>query len=250
MRPRRSLRRRATEASLRITSRAILRIIGVRLVQRGPIPRGPALLVGNHLSWIDIVVALATCRCTFVAKQEVGDWPIVGRLARSIGVVFVNRGRKRDLLTAIPAIEHALRMGELVLLFPEGTTTDGAGMLPFRSALFEAAARARVPVFPFTLGGCVSQRDGDNPPVICWLGEETLVANLRRLAGAHDAVFSLHVGAPIAPDNDRKRLCAQARLEVARRFVPVRTHTLVGAQLRTRLRVMTQTMRRVTAFRV
>ena len=205
----------------------LLRLFSIQCERHGASPSGPGLIVGNHLSWLDIVAALATWQCTFVAKREVRDWPIIGWLAQSLGVVFVDRTRKRDLLRAIPALERALTDGELVLLFPEGTTTAGERIRRFRSALFEAAVRAGAPVYPLALSGHATQRDIANTPVVCWLGEETLFANIKRLVAARGLAFSLDLGAPIAPGADRKTLAVRARNEVARRFVPVRTHALV-----------------------
>lgn len=200
------------------------------------------------------MAALATWRCTFVAKKEVRDWPIVGWLAQSLGVVFVDRTRKRDLLRAIPALEEALRDGELVLLFPEGTTTAGDGVLRFRSALFEAAVRARAAIYPLAISGQATQRDVHNTPVVCWLGEETLVANIRRLFAARGLEFSLALGAPIT-DGDRKQLAARAHEHVVRQFAPVRTHALVPtpphapARAWSRTYIVTRALKRVaTAF--
>ena len=248
---RQSLRRRCTQLALGTASRILLRLFGIQCERVGATPSGPALIAGNHLSWLDIVAALATWQCTFVAKHEVRDWPVIGWLARSLGVVFVDRTRKRDLLRAIPALERALADGELVLLFPEGTTTAGDGILPFRSALFEAATRAGVPVYPLALSGHVTQRDDGSTPVICWLGEETLVANIKRLVAARGLGFSLCLGPPIATAVDRKQLAARTRDAVVRQFSPVRTHALVPtpphapARAWSRAHVVARTLRRV-----
>ena len=236
---------------LSTVSRALLRLFGIQCRPHGASPSGPALIAGNHLSWLDIVAALATWQCTFVAKKEVRDWPIIGWLARSLGVVFVDRTHKRDLLRAIPALERALAQGELVLLFPEGTTTAGEGILPFRSAFFEAATRTGVPVYPLAISGHATQRDDGSTPVICWLGEETLVANIKRLVGARGLSFSIRIGAPIAAGSDRKQLAARTRDDVVRQFTPVRVHALVPtpphapARAWSRTHVVTRTLRRV-----
>jgi len=219
-------RRMVIQWILSAMARGLLTGLGLDCIWLGPAPRGPALIAGNHLSWIDIVAAIATWPCTFVAKREVRDWPVLGRLAAALGVVFVDRARKRDLLTAIPAIEHALGRGSLILLFPEGTTSDGQGILRFRTALFESAVRAGVPVFPVALSGSVDCESadhdvGDRDNVLCWYGDETLVANVWRLAATNDARFLLRVGAPVDAGTNRKQLAARVRHEIERRFVPV-----------------------------
>ena len=253
---RQSFRRRFTQHILGTASRTILRVFGIRCEPLGVTPRGPALIAGNHLSWLDIVAVLASSRCTFVGKMEIRSWPIIGWLGHALGVVFVDRTRKRDLLRAIPALEQALRDGELVLLFPEGTTTAGHGILPFRSALFEAAVRAGAPVYPLILGGECTQHDIGNTPVICWLGQETLVANIKRLFAARGLVFSLDFGAPIAAGTDRKVLAARARGAIMQRFVPVQMHALIRtppqapARARSRSDVVTGALRRAAAAAV
>ncbi len=212
--PSRRVRQRYARTIVRVGAQLLLRALGVARDVRGPTPRGPALLVSNHLSWLDVVVVAATWRCTFIAKREMRAWPFIGSLGTALGVVFVDRVRKRDLLRTIPAIEARLRAGDVMLLFPEGTTTDGAGVLPFRSALFEAAVRANAPVFPLSLSGQASHIEA-----LSWIGDETLLANVPRVASLQDACISLRVGAPITAGTNRKRLAFQSRQAVLRRFV-------------------------------
>jgi len=194
-------RRAVVQRALRAVARTLLRCLGVQCTAIGPTPSGPAIIVANHLSWLDIVAALASWPCTFVAKREIRAWPLIGRCAESLGVVFVDRGRKRDLLRAIPALEAALRRGECVVLFPEGTTTDGRDVLRFRSALLEAAVRANAPVVPLAFGGTVAHDSHVNGPAMCWYGVETLVSNVWRLAGARRCEFTLHAGRPLRYEN-------------------------------------------------
>lgn len=202
---------------VRLLSRGVLGALGIDVEHRGPVPGRGALLVANHLSWIDIVAAMSKWRCTFVAKREVRDWPLVGRLAHMLGVIFIDRARPRDLLRVIPEIERALARGERVLLFAEGTTSRGRVVLPFRSALLEAAVRAGAPVFPVAVRATAERGDAD---ALAWYGDETLVANIRRVARMHRPRFTLHVGAPLHGE-ERKSMSRSARAEVVRRFHPV-----------------------------
>ncbi|MCA0375503.1 MAG: 1-acyl-sn-glycerol-3-phosphate acyltransferase [Gemmatimonadetes bacterium] len=209
----------------RVLCRLVLRVLGVRVTMRGAVPRGGALLVANHLSWLDIVAIGARVDCTFVAKREVARWPVVGVLARALGVVFIDRTRKRDLLRAVPALEAALRRGQRVLLFAEGTTTDGRVLLPFKSALVEAAVRAGVPVVPLALRASCAAGD---VRALCWIGDETLAANLPRVwalraprvevwAAPALARRDVVVPAGAAPGWVRKQLTCGAHEAVARR---------------------------------
>jgi 1-acyl-sn-glycerol-3-phosphate acyltransferase len=200
-------------------SRVILRGLRVSHDTRGPTPRAGTLIVSNHLSWIDILVAVSLWRCSFVAKSEVSRWPIVGRIGDALGVIWIDRKRPRDLLRVIPLIEHTLRRGQSVLLFPEGTTSDGQAVLTFRSGLFEAAVRAGAVVTPVALVGSTRS---DQPDALCWYGHETLLANLTRVIALRGASWLAHVAVPLDPSVGRKALAATSRNQIVRRFRPIR----------------------------
>jgi len=191
--------------------RLVLRTLGVHSRMQGALPPGGALLLANHLGWVDILAMLAHVDCTFVAKREVAGWPVVGWLARRLGVVFVDRARKRDLLCAIPAMTDALARGQRILLFPEGTTGDGRTLLPFKSALVDAAVRARVPVVPIAISASAADMDAR---ALCWIGTETLAQNLPRLRALTSAAVSLRVGTAVPPGACRKMLTHRARLAI------------------------------------
>ncbi|EKF73804.1 1-acyl-sn-glycerol-3-phosphate acyltransferase [Alcanivorax hongdengensis A-11-3] len=127
-----------------------LRIIGVQLTVQGQPCAAPALLVSNHVSWLDIPV-IASCRhLYFLSKAEVGDWPLIGMLARAVGTLFIKRGSGESGRKA-EEIAARLRQGHTVLVFPEGTTTDGSGPRRFFAQLFAAAPLAAVPVQPLAI---------------------------------------------------------------------------------------------------
>lgn len=207
-------------AMLQRLARVILAILGIEVRGVGTPPTSAALYLANHRSWLDILVMLTQAPCAFIAKREVGQWPVVGRWAASIGVVFVDRTRKRDLLRAIPALEAQLQAGIPVLLFPEGTTTDGRALQPFKSALVEAAVRAGCPVVPVALHMSASQGDVE---AMSWIGDEPLLPNLRRVARLvqprvtltwHDARMALIAHRSHQHATARKRLTASARYEI------------------------------------
>lgn len=220
---------------LRFGSRSIFTALGIRLRVRGAIPREPALLVANHLSWTDIVAILATHRCTFVAKREVSRWPVVGWLGVQLGVIWTDRTRRRSVLGTIADIETTLRGGTSVLLFAEGTTGNGAQLLPFKSSLIEAACRAGAPVVPLAITATAL------PPVdaLCWIGDESLLQSIPRVQRLSMPEVQLHAAPPIAPGACRKTLTRMAREAVARR-----TH---GGAIRVRGRLATDAPRVVSA---
>jgi 1-acyl-sn-glycerol-3-phosphate acyltransferase len=191
--------------------RLLLRTVGVRSRLQGSFPPTGALLIANHFGWIEILAVFGHVDCTFIAKREVAHWPIVGWIARRCGVIFVDRARKRDLLRSIPAVTELLRQGRRVLLFPEGTTGEGRELLPFKSALVEAAVQGQVPVVPVAI---TASAKGADVQALCWVGGETLLDNLPRLLALSGAAITLTVGTPLPVQGCRKRLTHLARLAI------------------------------------
>lgn len=182
---------RDRRAALRGWARGTLRALGVRLAVRGRLPRPPALLVANHVSWLDILAVLAVSPARMLAKREVRDWPVLGPLAAAAGTVFVDRSRPRDLPATVGRVAGALRAGHSVAVFPEGTTWCGAaaGCRPgrgFRPAVFQAAVDAGAPVVPLRLA---YRYAGDASTLPAFLGEETLWASVRRVLGVRDLAW-------------------------------------------------------------
>ncbi len=208
--------------------RLLLAVLGVAVRRSGPLPPDGSLVVANHLSWLDILAAIATWQCTFVAKREVRHWPIVGPLGDALGVVWIERARPRDLARVMPLLESALRRGRTVLLFPEGTTSDGRSVLPFRTGLFESAVRADALVVPVALTAEASAGDAG---ALSWHGNETLVANIVRVASLRGARLRLQVAAPAVAGSRRKPLAHEARRQLLRRFRPIVRRPSASRQL-------------------
>ena len=189
----------------RTWARRVLRILGVRLEVLGK-PAPSELLVSNHLSYVDILVLSAQMDVVFVAKREIASWPIAGGLSRAVGTVFLDRERRRVLPEVVAAVTAAAREGRTVVVFPEGTSTDGSQLLPFKPSLLEAAAREG-----WRVGWAVLRyrtRAGGPPAseVVCWWRDMTLVPHLLRLLSLPGFEAELRFGdAPLA-DPDRKRL--------------------------------------------
>jgi 1-acyl-sn-glycerol-3-phosphate acyltransferase len=208
------------QAAGRVWARAVLAALGARLVTRGRLPRRGALLVANHISWLDVLAVLAVAPGPLVAKREVRDWPLVGALARAAGTVFVDRSRPRSLPATVAEVTAHLRAGRLVTVFPEGTTTCGGAHRPdpgepFRPAMFQAAIDARVPVVPVALRYTHGpERRGT--AAAAFVGEETLLSSLRRVLGVPGLVVSVTATPALHPDTgaDRRALARIARAAV------------------------------------
>ena len=205
----------------RLFMRLLVPLIGVRLATHGR--RSPAagtLTVANHLSWADIIVLGAVIDVAFVAKSEVKGWGPVGWLASLSGTIFVERERRGRAGAQADAIADRLRQGRAVVMFPEGGSSDGRVILPFKSALFAAAEASGAPVQPVTLA---YTRIGPMPvtrralPLVAWLGDAPLGAHaiaFLRLAPVRAEVM-FHDTVRAADFADRKALADHCRAVVA-----------------------------------
>lgn len=165
----------ARSLRLRDACREVLAAHRIEVRLRGSLPRGPALVVANHVSWLDPLVLLAQAPCAAVAKAEVEGWPVVGPVGRSAGALFLRRGDAHSGARTLRGMLRALSAGVAVLNFPEGTTTEGSDVLAFRTGSFGIARRAGVPVVPVALR-YVS-------PGLSWTGGDSFVPHYLKVAG-------------------------------------------------------------------
>jgi len=210
--------------------RALLRI-HVRVVGE-PIRDRPVLFVSNHISWVDIIVIGSLAPIAYVAKSEVGNWPLVGATARMQRTVFVDRARRQQTGDAIGDIVERLASGTSVVLFAEGTSSDGNRVLPFRSALVgavkEAGVRAKQGVLIQPMSICYTRLNGvpmgrQHRPTVAWYGDLDFMPHIKALiaCGAIDAVVSY--GEPVAADGTSDRKAMAKSLEGAVRQITAAT---------------------------
>ncbi|MEU7223871.1 lysophospholipid acyltransferase family protein [Streptomyces chrestomyceticus] len=218
--------RMAEPARLRAHARAVLGSIGVRLVVETPgetaaglsvpaasPPRG-TLVVANHISWLDIPALLAVEPVTLLAKREVGDWPLVGTLARRAGTRFIDRDSPRQLPATVAALAGMLRSGRSVAAFPQATTWCSVGYGVFRRATFQAALDAGAPVRPVTIA---YEQHGLPSTVAGFLGDEEFLSSVRRVIGARGLTVRVTVHPPLQSHSgahDRRALAELARAAV------------------------------------
>lgn len=164
-------------------SAKLLRLLGIRLVTQGAPAPGPVMVVANHVSWLDIAAIHASApHARFVSKADVLAWPVLGRMVRDVGTLFIERERKRDALRVVHQMAEALARGETVAVFPEGTTSSGHGVLPFHANLLQAAVSTGTPVQPVVLR--FSDPRHLVSPAAEFIGETTLVQSLWAIAAA------------------------------------------------------------------
>lgn len=194
-------------------SRQILGHLGVRLKVLGKVPAGGVLIVANHISWLDIYAINAVRPCAFVCKEEVRRWPVLGWLTARSETLFIQRGNRRAAHRTAEALSDALRAKAAIVVFPEGTTTDGSHMLPFRPALLQSAVDAEVPVIPVAL----RYRDAHHAisPAAAYDGDITIWQCLRAIALADRLVAEVTVLPAIDARHERAHLAAHAKHEIA-----------------------------------
>jgi 1-acyl-sn-glycerol-3-phosphate acyltransferase len=207
----------STQKSERIEawSHTLLERIAIQLVVTGSTPTaGPLLLAANHISWLDIVVMQAAVPCRFVAKSDVRHWPLIGTLAAAAGTLFIARESSRDALRVVHQMAEHLQAGDMLAIFPEGTTSNGRQLLPFHANLFQAAIAANAPVLPVALQfsdvatGAVSVAP-------CYIDDDTLLASIWRTLSAPPLLAEVHFGTPQPTQGrDRRTLSRDIRTAV------------------------------------
>jgi len=202
-------RRGLRDAITRRWSRRMLAICGVRVEQAAGSPvLEHALLVSNHISWLDIFVINSLYPCRFVAKAEIRAWPVLGWLAAGAGTVFIARGNRRELRHIFKGIVSVLEQGERVGLFPEGTVAQQGTVLPFHANLFEAAIDAGVAVQPCAVA--YLDAAGGWHPNVDYVGDISFVDSLLTILRGGPIRARLQLLAPLDAVGAHRRELAQA----------------------------------------
>lgn len=192
-------------------SRRTLRIFSVQVAAHGPRPAA-GLLVSNHLSYLDILVLVSLLPAVFVSKSEVRRWPVFGWFARLAGTLFVDRTRRSAVARTNVAIERTLAGGNVLVLFPEGTSWNGQEVLPFKSSLLEPVVGTTHPVsvghIRYTLA------DGSVPDEVCYWGDMTFLPHFLNLMTKRQISVRVNFATIPAAAGDRKALARQLHAAV------------------------------------
>jgi 1-acyl-sn-glycerol-3-phosphate acyltransferase len=213
--------RRWRNFCFRTWARTTAVIVGMNVDRQGEPPHGAFFLVANHLSYMDVVAFAACMDCVFIAKSEVARWPFIGRLARSINTIFVKRDSRRNIPTTLAAIERTFAQGAGVVLFAEGTSTNGAHVSPFKSSLFELAAQRRIPVHYASVSYRTPPSEAPAQHAICWWGDMTFPRHLFELFQLSEFAARVRFGAHPIQADDRKELAQELWAAVNAQFIPV-----------------------------
>lgn len=203
------------QAAIGWWSAKVLRLMGIGVEVRGRPEEGAALLVANHVSWLDINALHAVVpQARFVSKADIQGWPVLSRLADAADTLYLQRERKRDALRVVHIVAEALAAGQKVAVFPEGTTSDGRTLLPFHGNLLQAAITAGAPVQPIALR--FSEPGSHLSAAVEFVGATTLVASMWRIARAEGIVAHVTL-LPARPSAgaDRRALAHALRTDIA-----------------------------------
>ena len=177
------------------SARRVLAALGIAVRVQGP-PPAHGLAVSNHLSYLDVVAFSSVMPCFFVSKAEVRRWPFFGKAARSGGTIFLDRASRASAQAVARQIAERLTLPVPVLLFPEGTSTDGAQVLRFHSRLIDPAVQCAAPVTACAIRYAPAPRTHIAERDLCWYGDQAFLPHLWKVLGLAGFSAEIHFGEP------------------------------------------------------
>lgn len=206
----------ARRARIRGWSRRLLHLMSIDIRMTGTLGHPNVIVVANHVSWLDIFALNAVGPVRFIAKAEIARWPVLGRLVAGVGTLFIERARRHDTHRVNQQVAKALAAGDIVAVFPEGTTTDGSTLLPFKGSLLQPIVDAGGHVQPIA----IRYRDafGVQSVAPAYAGDTTFVASFWNVTGERSLVAELHLAA-VLPGRARHRRELAREAEAAIRMV-------------------------------
>lgn len=201
-------------------SRVLLWVLNVRVSSTGQAPLPPFFLVCNHLSYIDILVLAGELDAVFISKKEVSSWPVLGFICRCMDTIFIDRTNMRDLPRVSAEVERFISSGTGVVLFPEGTSSQGANVAKFHTSLLSVPARLKLPVSWASLAYVTVPEDPPAHIAVCWWGNMPFAPHFVELCGLQRIEAHVHFGAEPVWEENRKRLADTLWQVVSANFKP------------------------------
>lgn len=207
-----------------------LTILNIQLHSTGQIPNSTTyktqgcMFIANHISWVDILALMSVVTVRFIAKSEIRSWPVFGYLAARANVIFIDRSKRQEAKRMQSISVDCLNKGELLCFFPEGTTTDGTHMLPFKGSIVQAAIEAKAILQP--VGIFYPNEDQTANIEMAFAGDTTLVASMHTILKQPSATVQLHYFAPINLAEtalDRRALTLQAQTAIKTKLFPLQS---------------------------
>ncbi len=180
----------------------VCRIIGLEVNKSGELfQNAPCLIVANHISWLDIIALASSLPSSFISKSELRKWPIIGFLAGNTGTIFINRNNRHELNSTINAITTSIKNGKSVILFPEGTTTNGNSIKRFKSALFQSAIDSNCNIQPITIQ---YRRNLNFDSIAPYINNDNFIFHIIKIMFQAKTKVNLYLNKEIIP-NDKNR---------------------------------------------
>jgi 1-acyl-sn-glycerol-3-phosphate acyltransferase len=201
--------------------RGVRSMIGLRVHATGEDPEAPFLLVSNHLGYLDVFVFMSHLSCALVAKQEIRSWPVVGYLVKIGGTIFIDRNSRKDVLRINDRLEEAMQRGQGIIVFPEGTSTAGDQVLPFRASLLAPIAASDRPVHFASLTYRTPGSDAPAYQTAAWWGDMTFADHFWRMLALPRIDAHVHFGKIAGDTDDRKEVAERLTEEVRACFEPI-----------------------------
>lgn len=205
----------------RFWARDFCRAVGMRVRVQGRGPVGRFFLVCNHVSYTDIPLLASQVDTAFVGKADLRRWPLLGLAFRATDTIFIDRGRKRDLLRVLELVRRCLERGLGVTVFPEATSTKGETILRFKPSLLQLAAKNKQPVHYATLSYRTPPGWPPAHQLVCWWDGTPFLRHLLRLLAAPGFEARLEFGPEPISDSDRKVLADRLQAAMERSFQPI-----------------------------
>jgi 1-acyl-sn-glycerol-3-phosphate acyltransferase len=201
-------------------SRRLLAILNIEVIRQGNLPDHDAvktMFLGNHISWIDIHALNSVRAVRFIAKSDLKSWPIFGWLAKKCNTLFIEREQKKDAIRVIDEATSSLRRGDCLCYFPEGTTTDGSILLPFKGSLMQAPINAEASIWPFTI--YYPNIDGSANKEMAFTGDTTLIESIWMIVSLNSPKVVLTFLPKISPQgHERRGLTIAVRHAIAKQL--------------------------------
>lgn len=194
-------------AHVRRWNRRLLQVLGITVRACGTVGEGATLFIANHVSWLDIPAIISVRPMRFVSKSDVRAWPVIGWLVACGGTLFIERRSRRDAQRVVHLVAEALQAGDQIAMFPEGTTSDGHGLLPFHANLLQAAIAVNVPVQAIALR--FSDASERISSAAAYIGDMTLMQSMWAVVSASDLTVHVRVLPAIAPQGMARRVLAE-----------------------------------------
>jgi 1-acyl-sn-glycerol-3-phosphate acyltransferase len=197
--------------------RELLALLNIRVVTYGTLPAesvAGTMFIANHISWIDIHAINSVHAVRFIAKAEIRGWPLFGWIAKKVNTLFIERTRRHDTGRMVEMATDSLRAGDCLCFFPEGTTSDGSGLLAFKGSLIQAAVNAEAPIWPVSIR--YPNANGSPNTEMAYYGDISMWQSMKQVWAQRSPVVELHFWPPISSaGHDRHSLSLLARQAIA-----------------------------------